>query len=174
MHHHTPLHVCPLQTLRAVLCHPPCLHPKVCTPTQAIVLFQDHIIVSACLVLPSSTSQWPWHAVPCLTLQTQVTLHHITAAFQASCILVHSLHATKLSTWLAASKRLQAGQGCKPTSMPVKQGCLVFQASLVPKPKQQPSQNARSRHANASWTRQALPLQPNQRPHRTGLLSQQV
>ncbi len=79
MHHHTPLHACPLQTLRAALCHPPCLHPKVGTPTQAIVLFEDHIIFSACLVLPSS--HWPCHAVPGLTLQTQITLHHIIAAF---------------------------------------------------------------------------------------------
>ena len=174
MHHRTPPHVCPLQTLRAVLCPPPCRHPKVGTPTQAIVLCQDHIMFSACLVLPSSTSQWPSHAMPCLTLQTQIRLHHIAAAFQASCMLVHSMHATKLSTWLAASKSLQAGASCTLASLPVKQGCFGFQASLVPRLKQQPSQNARSRHVNASWSRQALLLQLKQRPHRTGLLSQRV
>jgi len=46
-----------------------------------------------CLPVP-----WPSHAMPCLTLQTQVRLHHIIiVAFQANCILVNSLHATKLS-----------------------------------------------------------------------------
>lgn len=63
MHHHTPLHACPLQTLRAALCHPPCLHPKVGTPTQAIVLFQHHIIF-----LPGSVFQYQPMAMACCAL----------------------------------------------------------------------------------------------------------
>lgn len=141
---------------------PHCATPPACIPRLV------HQRKRLCFLRITSSFLPAWfclpaigHVMPCLVLHCRLKSRYTT-----------SLRPFKLvASWFICCVQQSLAPGwlrhkvCKlvlAANQPhclFKQGCFVFQASLVPRPKQQPSQSARSRHANASWTRQALPLQ---------------